>query len=53
VFFSAVLSNTEGDTHMWEHDWTFYVGVSAPCVLGLLIANVMTSLLRLEKPERV
>lgn len=53
VLFSAVLSNTEGDSHMWDNDWTFYFGVAAPCVFGLLIANVMTSFLRLKKPERV
>lgn len=53
VLFSAVLSNTEGDSHMWDQDWTFYIGVCAPCVLGLIIANIITTILKLKKPERV
>mmetsp|Transcript_18353 Transcript_18353/g.33266 ORF Transcript_18353/g.33266 Transcript_18353/m.33266 type:complete len:405 (+) Transcript_18353:93-1307(+) len=53
VFFSAVLSNTEGESHMWDQDWTFYFGVMAPCLFGLLFANIFTSFLMLKKPERV
>jgi hypothetical protein len=53
VIFSAVLSNTEGESHMWDQDWTFYFGVMAPCLFGLLFANIFTSFLMLKKPERV
>ena len=53
VAFSALMSNTEGDTQIWEHDWQFYVGVMSPLLGGLLIANTLSSLLTLEKPERV
>lgn len=53
VVFSAVLSNSDEDSQMWEREWKFYFGVAAPCVFGLIVANIMTSLLRLIKPERV
>lgn len=53
VAFSALMSNTEGDTQIWEYTWDFYVAVSAPLIGGLLIANVLASALTLEKPERV
>lgn len=53
VAFSALMSNTEGDTQIWEHSWQFYVGVAAPLFGGLLVSNVLSSLLTLEKPERV
>ena len=53
VAFSALMSNTEGDTQIWEYTWDFYVPVSAPLIGGLLIANVLASALTLEKPERV
>ena len=51
--FSALMSNTEGDTQIWELGWQFYVGVSTPLLGGLLVANTLSSLLTLEKPERV
>lgn len=53
VAFSALMSNTEGDTQIWEHSWQFYVGVAAPLFGGLIVSNVLSSLLTLEKPERV
>jgi len=53
VVFSAYASSSDEDSALWSRDWTFYVGVSAPCVLGLLIANVVTTALQLKKPERV
>lgn len=54
VLFSALMSNTGGgDARLWNHSWQFYFGVSMPCILGLAIANVMTSLLQFERPERV
>jgi len=55
VLFSALMSNTGGSesTQVWEHSWQFYVGVMLPCVAGLIIANILTSFLSLNKPERV
>lgn len=51
--FSALMSNTEGDTQIWEHTWQFYVGVMIPLFGGLIAANMLSSLVNLEKPERV
>ena len=53
VAFSALMSNTGGETQIWEHSWQFYVGVMIPCCAGLLVANILTSFLRMKKPERV
>eukprot|EP00521_Asterionellopsis_glacialis_P007667 CAMPEP_0195287780 /NCGR_PEP_ID=MMETSP0707-20130614/4706_1 /TAXON_ID=33640 /ORGANISM="Asterionellopsis glacialis, Strain CCMP134" /LENGTH=405 /DNA_ID=CAMNT_0040347567 /DNA_START=114 /DNA_END=1331 /DNA_ORIENTATION=+ len=54
VLFSATMTNTGGDdTKIWERDWQFYVATALPCILGLTIANVATSGIRLRKPERV
>ncbi len=53
VAFSALVSNTGGETKIWEHSWQFYVGVMLPCVAGLIIANIMTTACNLNKPERV
>mmetsp|Transcript_9351 Transcript_9351/g.13921 ORF Transcript_9351/g.13921 Transcript_9351/m.13921 type:complete len:382 (-) Transcript_9351:154-1299(-) len=54
VLFSALVSNSGGeDFRMWNRDWKFYVGVALPCFAGLIISNVMTSILSLKRPERV
>lgn len=53
VGYSVFMSNTGGQTSMWEHPWQFYVGVALPCLAGLVIGNVLSSLLQLKKPERV
>mmetsp|Transcript_25181 Transcript_25181/g.35483 ORF Transcript_25181/g.35483 Transcript_25181/m.35483 type:complete len:400 (-) Transcript_25181:267-1466(-) len=54
VIFSATMTNTGGDdTKIWERDWQFYVATALPCVLGLIVANLMTSGIQLRKPERV
>eukprot|EP00549_Striatella_unipunctata_P015584 CAMPEP_0118679888 /NCGR_PEP_ID=MMETSP0800-20121206/4039_1 /TAXON_ID=210618 ORGANISM="Striatella unipunctata, Strain CCMP2910" /NCGR_SAMPLE_ID=MMETSP0800 /ASSEMBLY_ACC=CAM_ASM_000638 /LENGTH=381 /DNA_ID=CAMNT_0006575935 /DNA_START=140 /DNA_END=1285 /DNA_ORIENTATION=+ len=53
VVFSAVLSSSDEDSQMWERPWKFYFGVAAPCVFGLIIANLITTGLTLRKPERV
>jgi hypothetical protein len=54
VIFSATMTNTGGeDTKIWERDWQFYVGVATPCLLGLIVSNLLTSSLKLKKPERV
>ena len=53
VAYSALIGNTGGETQVWEHSWQFYVGVMLPCVAGLIVANILTSCLSLNKPERV
>jgi predicted Na+-dependent transporter len=53
VIFSGVLSNTDTDSQLWERPWIFYIGVAAPCVFGLIIANIMATWFKLIKPERV
>lgn len=54
VIFSGAMSNTGGEeSRIWNRDWEFYVGVAFPCLAGLLIANVMTAVFKLNKPERV
>lgn len=53
VVFSALITSTDKDAELWDRDWKFYLGVASPCVLGLVIANMMTSCFKLLKPERV
>lgn len=53
VGFSAVLSNSNKESQLWDRDWKFYFGVAAPCVFCLVISNVLTSLLKLKPPERI
>ena len=53
VIFSAVMSNTHADARIWNRDLQFYVGVAAPCLLGLLFANFIGASLELVKPEVV
>jgi len=54
VIFSATMSHTGGgDSRIWNRDWKFYVGVAAPCFVGLTFANIFTTMFRLKKPERV
>lgn len=54
VIFSLAISNTGGaDSKIWNRPWHFYIGIALPCVLGLFIANIFTTFLRLRKPERV
>lgn len=54
IFFSALVTNTgDADSKIWARDWDFYVAVSAPCILGLVIANVIAKVYDLRPPERV
>eukprot|EP00814_Leptocylindrus_danicus_P017213 CAMPEP_0116012952 /NCGR_PEP_ID=MMETSP0321-20121206/5432_1 /TAXON_ID=163516 /ORGANISM="Leptocylindrus danicus var. danicus, Strain B650" /LENGTH=344 /DNA_ID=CAMNT_0003482399 /DNA_START=719 /DNA_END=1753 /DNA_ORIENTATION=+ len=48
----ASASSTE-ETKLWDKDWYFYVGVALPCLLGCIIATIISSLVGLKKPERV
>lgn len=63
VVFSFFVStdSKEKEAKLWGQDWTFYVGVSLPCVVGLLLANVLSFIIRgnrsdshrLDKPQVV
>jgi len=56
VVFSAVVSSVgggEGSAKLWDQHWSFYVGVAAPCLVGLLLSNIFARLARLKKPEVV
>jgi len=63
IVFSAVISSTTGDkddndqegggTKLWDQTWAFYVGVAAPCVVGLVLANFFARMARLNPPEIV
>lgn len=60
VIFSFLIStrSKEKDAKLWGQDWSFYVGVTMPCLLGLVIANLLSFLIRgrrerLTKPEVV
>jgi len=56
ILFSVLLSGSGGEEEsksLWEQHWTFFVGVSMPCILGLALANAISTIARLEKPERV
>lgn len=53
VTFSAVVSSTSHDASLWSQNALFYVGVAAPCLIGLLIATYLSTRFKLDKPERV
>ena len=55
IMFSVFLSNSgaDSDSKVWSREWYFYVGIAAPCVGGLITANIISTLLKLRKPERV
>lgn len=57
ILFTFILSTFAGDdsgsTLLWAQEWTFYVGTSFPCVLGLVIANMLTFTVKLYSAERV
>jgi len=53
VLFSIFMSNSSEETRLWDRPWYFYAGVALPCVLALIIGNIITSMISLPKPERV
>jgi len=42
-----------GDSNFWSHHWTFYVGTAFPCVLGMVLANMISRGFKLSPPETV
>ena len=53
IVVSAILSNMEQEARLWNREWEFYFGVPLPCVMALGLANLVTTALQLDKPERV
>lgn len=54
IIFSATVSNSgDADSKVWARHWTFYVGIPLPCILGLLVANIIATICKLKPPERV
>ena len=53
VLFSAVLSNSHSESRLWDREWQFYAGVALPCLLGLVLANLLSVGLNLLRPETV
>lgn len=63
VVFSALMSNSggggnedgneEGAKNIFNREWKFYVGVASPCLVALLISNIVTTATHLKRPERV
>lgn len=54
IVVSAIFSTTgDTDAKPWNQHWSFYVGVSLPCLAGLALANIIAKFARLEKPEIV
>eukprot|EP00984_Skeletonema_dohrnii_P020653 scaffold10129_cov81-Skeletonema_dohrnii-CCMP3373.AAC.4 len=55
VIFSVVLSSLSGDkqARIWGQSWAFYIGVSAPCLVGLFLATCAGVCARLKRPETV
>ena len=53
IVISFLLSSVGTETNIWSQDWKFYVAVAIPCFVGLFLANFLSSLARLDKPERV
>lgn len=55
IIFSAILSSLSGksEAQVWGQPWSFYVGVTSPCLLGLFFATIFALVARLRKPEVV
>mmetsp|Transcript_3158 Transcript_3158/g.3029 ORF Transcript_3158/g.3029 Transcript_3158/m.3029 type:complete len:490 (-) Transcript_3158:59-1528(-) len=48
VVFSLLVSmnSKEKDSKLWGQSWSFYVGVSMPCIMGLILANLISFFIR-------
>jgi hypothetical protein len=54
IIFSATVANAgDADSKIWSRGWRFYGACAIPCILGLLIASGLASLVNLRKPERM
>jgi hypothetical protein len=56
ILFSLFLGSGGGgdtDANFWSFDWSFYVGVAFPCVVGMALANIIARSAKLSRPETV
>jgi len=53
ILLILVSSDEEVNVDFSDRSYKFYFGVASPCILGMLIANGMTSFFNLPKPERI
>lgn len=55
IFFSMFLGSGGGggNTNFWSLPWSFYVGVAFPCLVGMLLANIISRFFELSPPETV
>lgn len=63
IIFSILLSFSSGgddeeedeeNSGLFSHSWAFYVGVAFPCLVGILLANIISrTCFRLSPPECV
>lgn len=53
VILAGIASNATDGAGIWQRDAKFYVGVAMPCVIALVLSNMMTTYTGLKKPERV
>lgn len=53
IVFSGVVTSLSGsnDAQIWGQPWSFYVGVTSPCLVGLCIATLFAVVARLRNPE--
>ena len=43
--------SSNSSSPIWDRDWKFYVGVTLPCVLGLMISLGTARMLKLKRPS--
>lgn len=56
ILFSAFLGSggaSGADTNFWSLPWSFYVGTAFPCMIGMVLANLISRSFRLSFPEVV
>jgi len=50
---AATIAITTKDFRVWDQEWGFFVAVTIPPMVGLLLSNAVTTYRDLKKPERV
>jgi len=55
IVFSGFLGSGGGggQTNFWSLHWSFYIGTAFPCVMGMLLANIISRGFKLSLPETV
>lgn len=55
ILFSGFLGSGGGGgkANFWSLHWSFYVGTAFPCVVGMLLANIVSRCFKLSLPETV